>query len=437
MWQCYEQSGPWADGSILLKHQRESLEGYARRKAMFCSPSVYTQMINTFGIIYAHAPARSWGSKKPDEVYSEFINDAGQGLNLSSLLDRALKMSEVQGSSFLVMDTMSIQPGTFKEMVEQRTYPFLDIVSADRVKSLAVDAVGNILEFAYEFMLPTGFSLTPCIKIIRPGMIDYCDYEGTNLKHTELPYETTMPVIPIVASNAPLRTSELPPSPTQGLFQSQASIAHTNSLMDESLYSQQFGILVVTGKNNTADLKLGSSNGLSLAEGSTASFIQPNGTAIDKMLQRIDTAYSFMVRTFANLITSSESQSGVAKQIDRQVGALMLKGVAGYMEGVEVDVYRLFQEFVDSEIDYDYTVTYYKDFDLGDIASYIMNAVDMLGVNVTEETKAFIRADLVKKFLSQANQDEAAKLVALEMNNQSAPKSGSIDDMDSSSDDEE
>jgi hypothetical protein len=115
----------------------------------------------------------------------------------------------------------------------------------------------------------------------------------------------------------------------------------------------------------------------------------------------------------------------------------MLKGVAGYMEGVEVDVYRLFQEFVDSEIDYDYTVTYYKDFDLGDIASYIMNAVDMLGVNVTEETKAFIRADLVKKFLSQANQDEAAKLVALEMNNQSAPKSGSIDDMDSSSDDEE
>ena len=224
-----------------------------------------------------------------------------------------------------------------------------------------------------------------------------------------------MPVIPVVPSGEPLRSGHIPASPTLGLYQGQFGIASTNSLIDESIYAQQFSVLVVTGNiPNLDNLKLGTSNVLKLPENATAQFIAPSGTAIDLMLKRIDQDVMYMQKTFANLLTNGETQSGVAKNIDRQVGTMQLKKLALYMESVEYKIYEAFCAFMKAPADASYTVEYYKDFDLGSIADYIAHADSMLKLSWTNETVLAVKEDLLKKYFSGVDPELLVELMTAE-----------------------
>lgn len=416
MWDCYQALNEWATGTILSRHERESDAGYSRRCKGFNSPAIYSYLIDTFDILYAHTPARIG----IDEVYQQFTWDAGQGQSLDELLNRAVKMGEVQGSAWLVMDASSEQPVDLQGMRENRSFPFLQLIEASDITALLVDRLGRIVYFSYKYMDYDELGeYAQCYKVYTPGKVtDFClDAKGnaTQRGETILP-AGFMPVIPIVPSGEPLRSGYLPASPTLGLYQGQLSIASTNSLIDESLYAQQFSVLVVTGNvQNLEGLKLGTSNVLKLPESATAQFIAPSGTAIDLMLKRIDQNVLYMQKTFANLLTSGESQSGIAKNIDRQVGTMQIKKLAIYMEKVEYKIYEAFCTFMGAVPAADYAVEYFKDFDMEAIADYISKAASMLQNEWSPEVILAVKEDLLKKYFSGADPELLVKLCEAEV----------------------
>jgi hypothetical protein len=236
---------------------------------------------------------------------------------------------------------------------------------------------------------------------------------------TDLPYGR-IPVVFMVPSQEPLVTAKLPSSPTLGLYHQQLNVAVTNSLIDESLYSQQFSVLTIFTDKDATKLNMGAGNALVLRPGDAASFISPAGTPIEMMLKRVDLSVSMMIRTFANMLTNGTTQSGEAKVIDRQVGALQLKNVANYLEQIEYKIYEVFQGFMGKDIattGYEYTVEYYKDFDLTDISGYIAQAVEVMGMNISEEAKMEVKKSVLRKFMSGEDKEKIEELMEVESTN--------------------
>jgi predicted Zn-dependent peptidase len=178
--------------------------------------------------------------------------------------------------------------------------------------------------------------------------------------------------------------------------------------------------LTIATLKDASKLNLGAGNALVIAPGDSANFISPAGTPIEMMLKRVDLSVSMMIRTFANMLTNGTTQSGEAKVIDRQVGALQLKNVANYLEQIEYKIYEVFQCFIGNDVattGYDYTVEYYKDFDLTDIAGYIAQAIEVTNMGISDEAKMEVRKSVLRKFMSGEDKEKIEELMEVEGKN--------------------
>lgn len=422
-YECFTSSGKWEDGSILTRHERETDNGYARRKAGFCSTGLYSYLIKTYGILFAKTPTRAG----QDDVYQLFIDNCGYGMDLNSFIEYSLGLGVNLGCVAIVMDADKVQPDSVDDMKNKRTFPFMEVVLPQNFTALEVDRVGRLKAFGYQFYKTDDTSRSMVYeKTYKSGKVTVSHNEtDKDGKVTEVIdsendlLNGVIPVIIIVPSREPLVTSKVPSSPTFDLYKQQLNIAVTNSLMDESLYAQQFSVLCAITDIDLKDVTLGSNNILKLPIGSSLDFKAPSGTPIEMMLKRVEASTASMIKTFANMLTNGTTQSGEAKVIDRQVGALQLKNVSNYLEQIEYKIYELFNLFMKTPQigEYEYTVTYFKDFDLTDIGSYINQALDMMQLGISDETKAEIKASVVRKFFSGESPEMVTKLVEIEENN--------------------
>lgn len=437
-YECFMREGRWENGAILPKHERESDAGYTRRMAGFNSPDLYSYLIKTYGVLWAKDPSRDG---MLDDSYKLFVDDAGYGMSLSEFLNMSLETAAVLGSVAIVMDADKNQPQSLEGMVMARSWPFLEMVLPQDFTKLVVDRVGRIKAFGYQYYSTADEMQSTLYERVYENGIVTISHKETDEKGketvvidsiTDYPMGKT-PVVFVVPSRQPIVTGRIPSSPTLGLYNQQYSIAVTNSLMDESLYSQQFSVLFATTNRQMQDIKLGTSNILVLDQGDSASFISPSGTPIEMMLKRIDSAVTMMIKTFANMITNGTNQSGEAKNIDRQVGAMQLKNTAEYMQTVEYKIYELFFAFKGVDVmanQYDYTVTYFKDFDMTDIGEYIQNAVDVVGLGVSDDAKMEIRKMIIRKFFAGEDGATVAELIEAESKNKEPVVVDDIDNAD-------
>lgn len=428
MYQCLTSSGAWMDGSILPKHEREQDESYNRRKQGFCSSGLYSYLINTYSLLFAKAPTRI--GIEDSDPYGLFIDDCGYGMDLNSFMDYNLRLSACLGSVAILMDADAEQPASLEGMKLARSFPFLQTILPQNITVLVVDKVGRLLEFGYQYFDTLDVNQgTRKEKVYKKGTIETFEYKADpkdSKKTVRVSVDTQstgidiIPVIMMVPSREPLVTSQVPSSPTFDLYKQQYNIAVTNSLMDESLYAQQFSVLTIIGDVDISKITLGVNNALCLPTNTQASFISPSGTPVDLMIKRNEATTTSMIRTFANMLTNGTAQSGEAKVIDRQVGALQLKNISNYLEQIEYKIYEMFNLFMGKDVietGYEYTVKYFKDFDLTDIGGYIAQAGEVLSLDITDEAKAQIKASVLRKFFSGEDPAKIAEMVENEEKN--------------------
>lgn len=109
---------------------------------------VYSYLIDSYDVVFAHAPTRVDG----DELFiNEFCYSACNGMSLDSTLARALKLSRVLGSCFIIMDTPEDPADNYEQMIADRSYPYLEIVLPQSVTTLEIDRKGDIIKFGYKY----------------------------------------------------------------------------------------------------------------------------------------------------------------------------------------------------------------------------------------------------------------------------------------------
>ena len=412
MYDCYRAQGKWVDGSIFPRHARESDAGYKRRRDGFCSPQLYTYLLNTYDILWSSDPVRS-----KQDVYDSFVWDAGSTRHINDWIRRALIRALVEGVSFLEMSLPS-QPETKMQMINDRAFPYLSIIGCSQLQRLVVNEVGKITLFAYKFYdcndegrLIEKYREYALVEDHYTQTIIYRDKKNPkNLIRESQPTLDFIPIIPIVPSGDILQTSFVPGSPTLGLYQLQKNIAITMSLIDEGIYSQQFSILTIMSNKTFNDAKMGTSNGLSLAPGDDASFITPSPSPIDMMLKRIECNISVMVKTLANMITNDSTQSGAAKIIDRQTGMLQLGQMARYMERIEYGIYEMFCNITKATVNEKFSIVYQKDFSATDVKARIEAALELAKFNLSPEIKSEINWDVVSSYLKNLDDAKLSEL---------------------------
>lgn len=412
MLDCYQQSGAWADGSCLIKHEREKKAAYDRRRRLFVSPALYTYLLDGYGALWGTEPARTGTS---DGIYSEhFAYSSGQGKPLSSLLRTALVRAQITGASFLVMDSFAEQGQSWEDMLVQRSYPFLEVVDACDVVDLVIDRTGTIQRFGYTYTLngeryERTYTPYRCSDTGKPG----------ELKTWDLPVR--MPVVPISPVH-PLISGETPPSPTLSLYQCQQAIVNTLSLVTEEFCQTTFPLLVINAsKAPQKSAELGVSNGLHLQPGEAAAYLSPASSTVDSKMAYVDKMIAMMIRTQLNLLSSGEQQSGVAKELDRSQNLAGLRALAVYMEKAEYAIYELFCGFIGAVPSPEYKVRYSKAFAVDDVAAWLANALDVLNVDMSDDTKKAIRQEIVTRLFGDDEMLSARLMQAEEQHSPSAP----------------
>lgn len=425
MWDCYRKKGGWENGSVLPQHERESTQSYNRRKKSFYAPGLYTYFINTFDCLWAKEPVR----KNYDDLYKQFIWDAGYNMSLNQVLKRGLKTATSLGSAFLVMDTDAEQSDSYEEMLAERKFPFLEIVLPQQIQQIVVDRLGRLIKFSYSYYAFDDENKTVLnYREYTPGKVTIYDnkHEVTSTVET---IDGIIPVVPIIPTREPLETSDLPSSPTLNLYQGELDITVNKSLINQQSYAQQFSILVINKDitpNPEGQVQIGVSDVMILGTQDKAAFITPSSSPIDQMLKNIDSDVLMMTKTFANLLTSGDAQSGVAKIIDRQVGSLALKDLSIYMQEIEYKVYELFCAFTNTSPNVEFDVEYNKDFDMTELKAYIEDATKLLSMELSDETKSQIRQDMVKSFFSGKDPDTLQQIIESEKNNLSNDEKSNI-----------
>lgn len=388
---CYEQSGPWADGSILTQHERELKASYERRCKSLVAPGFYRYLLDAYKVLWGTEPARTGA----DPLYLEgFTYNSGYGQSLSDALKGALIRSQVLGSCFLVVDSFAEQPDSREQMLSERSYPYLELVHSFDVLGLQVDRTGALTLFAYQY-----------------------EHEGETYTRTYTPYAVTdtrlkdkastsmeipvrMPVIP-VAPGIVLQSGETPPSPSLSLYQMQKAITNTLSMVSEEIAQTSFPLLVLnaaTAPNDSA--RLGVAQGLHLQPGESASYLVPSSDTVSTKLAYADRLKGMMIETTLNLLTNSQAQSGVAKELDRAGSVQGLRALAAYMEKVEYSIYELFCQWLHQAPSTEYKVRYSRAYTEATIADYLTSALDILGGDFSEATKKAVRKETVARLFA-------------------------------------
>ena len=173
---AYRASGGFEDGSYLIPHPREQAEKYIRRKNMSYYINYVKPVVDGHvNPIFKSKPIR----KGLSPTYEKFIQDVdGNGTTLTRFMKKAAIRAKLHGVEFIIVDMEQLEEGqivTEKDIIEQRLYPYLYLVSPSQVNNWALDKFGRLIYFSY----------TITNNVIGEDGITY-NYKGTKFPYKDL-----------------------------------------------------------------------------------------------------------------------------------------------------------------------------------------------------------------------------------------------------------
>lgn len=380
---AYEGGGGFEDASFLVKHHRETDEGFAARQEVsyflnYVAPTVNSHVDPVFGV-----PAdRDW--KAAPALWESFRGDVdGNGGGLEAVMKRAALQAKLHGAAFLVVDNVPDQPGTLADALAARAMPYVGIVTPDRVYDFVLDRLGGFTSFSYKEPVSGAEGTSKASLASRDFNIRTWTREGWILKGSDgktiQEGEHSLGRVPVVRLY-PRRVEPLDVLPKSEFL----PIARTNlhlfnlcSWLSEILRNQAFSILVYPSRA-ARDLTIGTNNALGY-DGEKCSnapaFIAPPADPAAMLTDQIDRLIQEIYR-MARLsfqTGTSEASSGVAKAWDFEQTNQVLADFAANIGEAEADVVALFEAWTGASVGYE--VEYPRDFQAADLVDELDNAI--------------------------------------------------------------
>ena len=414
---AYRASGGFEDGTYLIPHPSEGAPKYRRRQRMAYYVNYVKPIVDALvNPIFKTEPQRGGMSN----LYELFTKDVdGNNTNLTRFMKKAAIRAKLHGVEFIVVDMEELDSDaivTEYQVLENRIYPYLYLVSPSQIKDYALDKFGKLILISYTINNYTvdndgnkvsssetwTWTATKCKKVV----------DGI-----ETTFDNPIGVIPVVPLYGAINNGNdlLVQSDAFALAKTSFSLYQACSELRERNSAQAFSVLTYPigdddDYEETADnIKVGTADMLMFraSTGSSPEFITPPPDSSDMLLNEIE----FMVKEIyrmASLRMSTDKNtynvSAVARKIENQQYYQSIAELAQGIEEVERKLYMIFNRYMGGDSS-EFEINYTREYSVLDTTEVLNSATTSLTLGMTEDFNKEMRKQLARAVLADVGTD--------------------------------
>lgn len=418
---AYEGEGGFADGTYLVRHKREVDDNYLVRRTIAYYLNYVAPVINSHVDPIFRGMVKREMKGGAETLWAEFVKDTDMaGTGIAEFMKSAALCAKLDGVTFIVMDNVSEVPGTLKQAIDERRFPYVYTVGPEDVTNYRLDRFGRIQEFAYEILpdsIVKGKENDRNVMRWTADEWEITDKEGKRLDGGINPLGR-VPIVPLFSRIRKGKKKKLlPQSEFYNIAQANLRLFNMCSELDELLRGQCFAILIYPS-TEAKDLTVGVNNALGF-DGETSkhppSFIAPpadSGKLIQDQIRTLVTEIYRMAKQSHQTGTQQEATdqaSGRAKAWDFESANTALNDFALNLEASEKKIADLFYLWTGTQGEY--SCEYPDDFSLENVMAELDEAIKALDMAIGGKFDIAIKKRTAMMYLSDMDADEVKEIL--------------------------
>ena len=409
--ESYYGNGGYVTGDYLVPHPKE--KNVDKRIKISTYNNYVKGMIDSLLIPVFSKPAVRVTN---NELFEAFIDDCDdKGNHLQKFTANAVKYTRLHGVSFVVMDNFSNIPELLNEQLENRAYPYVYLVTADRVVDYGVDKGGKLNKIV--FKNGTHGEHTKYTIITDKYFADvYDDGSGTAKQIGSKKYHK-LGEIPVISLYDTLSDEILPFPPSYDICRINWQVYNQSSEQRIIERNSAFAMLAIDngGEDININMDVGSNTVLSYGSRdktlNAPQWISPDGSVLQNMMEIANNSIAKLLEAGTMLgVQTVESATSSAKQIAYKfIGTnYAVKHTARLAEELEEMIADMFAVYINQS--FDYAVKYddsYLPSEL-EITTKIDNYEKILKLDLPEQTVNLLKQHISDELISvyQIEEDE-------------------------------
>lgn len=392
---AYYGDGMFYDGSALIKHERESIKNYRRRRKLayylnYVGPIVDCSVLPVFN----DEIKRDYNDTAK---FKMFLDDVDRvGTSLQDFMSRQAVAAKLYGVVYILVNNEAVLGESDADNIANRSLPFLTAIEPKDVIGWHFDERGILKDFSYKgkFYDDDGWHTRQYVWTTEKWEVR--DEHGQLLR-TGTHNLKRVPIVQWFGRNTdPKRV--LPVPEFISIVQTNYHIYHLCSLLNQISDNQTFNILTMqsTGQGLT-DVTIGTNNLLVYPQDTNApQFIAPDAGPATVLMEQITRLVSEMYRMSGlnSVIGVESAKSGLAKKWDFERTNKNLVNFSVQCEKAEKAIIALYELWSGESIDY--VCEYPRDFNVDDVADCLAQAQQAIDLGVGSKT---FKLEVAKKVL--------------------------------------
>ena len=419
----YRASGGFETGKYLIPHTSEKEDKYIRRKNMSYFINYVKPVVDAHvNPIFKTEPIRSGMS----QTFSLFLDDVdGNNTSLTRFMKKAAIRAKLHGVEFIVVDMEKIESDkiiTKKDVVEERLYPYLYLVSPSQVLNWYTDKFGKLVSITY--------SITNNV-IDENGdvknTVETWTWTNTICKRVinekQETFQNPIGIIPIIPLYGAINDSSelIPQSDVYAIARTNFALYNACSELRERNRAQAFSLLTYPiaedddYESGDEPIKYGTADCLlyRAESGAEPKFITPPPDSSEILLDEINSMVREIYR-MANLRMSTDKNtynvSALARKIENQQYYQSIAELAQGLEEAEKKIYRIFNKYAGDKSE-GYEVHYNREYAVLDVTEVLNSATISLALGMTEDYNVEMRKQVARAVLADTSAETLSEII--------------------------
>ena len=421
---AYRASGGFETGEYLIPHPSERAEKYVRRKNMSYFINYVKPVVDAHvNPIFKTEPMRS-GLSSTASLFEKDVD--GKKTTLTRFMKKAAIRAKLHGVEFIVVDMEQVEEDrllTEKDVVDQRLYPYLYLVSPAQVTNWYTDKLGRLVSISYtidNYVLDKDgnavnkpetwtWTSTVCKKVV--------DGETQT-------FQNPVGIIPIIPLYGAINDSNnlIPQSDLYAIARTNHALYNACSELRERNRAQAFSLLTYPiadeddYENGDEPLRYGTADMIMYRGGKSAAkpeFITPPSDSSDIIMNEINFCIKEIYRMATLQMTTGVNQynvSGTAREWDNQQLFQTISELGQGLQEAEKSIMYVFSKYMNEDMK-EFSVVYNNQYGIIDAATTLANATSALTMNISEEYNEEMRKQVVRATLKDVDANIVDKLV--------------------------
>lgn len=419
----YRASGGFETGDYLIPHPSEKAEKYVRRKNMSYFINYVKPVVDAHvNPIFKTEPIREGMSS----TFSLFENDVdGKKTTLTRFMKKAAIRAKLHGVEFIVVDMEQVEEDrilTEKDVVDQRLYPYLYLVSPSQVTNWYTDKLGRLVSITYTI---DNYVIDKNGNAVNKPEI--WTWTTTVCKKTvdgdTQTFQNPVGIIPIIPLYGAINDSNnlIPQSDLYAIARTNHALYNACSELRERNRAQAFSLLTYPiadeddYENGDEPLRYGTAD-MILYRGGTGEkpeFITPPSDSSDIIMNEINFCIKEIYRMASLQMLTGVNQynvSAAAKTQDNQQLYQNISELGQGLQEVEKKIATVFGRYMGEDMS-NFAVVYNSQYGPVNTTTTLANATTALTMNISEDYNVEMKKQVVRATLKDMDQKIVENLV--------------------------